>query len=98
MIQQSDTEPTLYGHSLPTQTQQIAKHADIEAHTGATLFEWWQAGILPVVAIVFGYLSLKLKTNAANRKRKRRYEEQNRLDEYSDDTIMDYLKKRKNDE
>ena len=90
--------PTLYGHSLPQQqtVQEIHKHIDIEAHTGATLFEWWQVGFLPIILAWFAWKTVKTKTEESNRKRRERYEALNKEDEYSDDTVLDYMRKKMN--
>ncbi len=80
------------------QEQQIQApkiHDVVETHTGASAFDWAQLIFLPIFLSVIGLISLRIKVNASNRKRRKIAEERDELDEYSDDTIMDYLKKRK---
>lgn len=56
---------------------------------------FWVAGVLPIFIAYFAWRSLKVKTEADNRERRKRYERENRLDEFSDDTVIDWLKKRR---
>ena len=88
--------PTLYGHSLPKheqQTAEIHKHLDIEEHTGATLFEWWQVGFLPIILAYFAWKTVVAQTKKHNEERKQKYEALNKEAEYSDDTVLDYMRK-----
>lgn len=51
-------------------------------------------GILtPVLAIIFGYLTVKAKTDAANRQRYREAVRKHQEEEYSDMTVMDWARK-----
>jgi len=95
--------PTLYGHSLPKHEQ--VQHPLPPAHPGPTPLDYFKefnalmiAAVVPIVLAYIGYRTVKAKTEANNRKRRQRYAEENRLAEYSDDTIVDFLKKRKKDE
>ena len=66
-----------------------------------TSMEWfnaisgfWVAGILPFVIIYFGYRSLRLKTEAANRLRQRAWEESHKDDDDapSDRTVLEHVR------
>lgn len=90
MIQ--ETNQNLY--TAPRQeVQQFHSTIDIEEHTGATLFEWWQVGFLPIILAWFAWRTVVAQTRKHNEERKKQYEALNKEQDYSDDTVMDYMRK-----
>lgn len=93
-------DPSLYGHKLPKHEQQIQVaeiHDVVEHHTGASLFEWWQVGFLPVILAWFAWRTVVAQTRKHNEERKKKYEALNKEEEYSDDTVIQYMRKRMKD-
>lgn len=94
MIQETNQDPSLYGHKLPKQeVHEVHSVINIEEHTGATLFEWWQVGFLPVILAWFAWRTVVAQTKKHNEERKKQYEALNKEQDYSDDTVIDYMRK-----
>lgn len=62
---------------------------------GASIFEWSQLILLPIIALIIGYRSLKLKTDASNKERWRKAVSDNKEHEYEEKTMLQQLKEKK---
>lgn len=85
--------------------QTVRKEINLPGHTSVpddtSAHEWfetfsgfWIAGILPIVLAWFAWRTVRLKVQHHNEERKKKYESLNKEQDYKEDTVMQYFKKR----